>query len=629
MKRWRADPLSEGEQGDIEAKLQQSFSRRIFLSAALVFAGFLGLFVRMGYLQVLRYDYYRTRSQSNRMRLKAIVPERGTIFDRKGRALTENILRYRVIISPSQTVNVRETVDAVDEILPLLPEERERFFRLYKQTRRYESAVLKASISEQDYYRLAVQLYRLPGVSVEEYYERYYPYGELAAHVIGYTNRISEEDLETLNPDDYRGLQYIGRSGIEQQYEERLRGKPGYQQVETDANGNIVRLMREQPAVRGQDIYLSLDIELQAFIYRALGDYRGSSVMIDPQTGEVLAMVSKPGFDANLFARGISQRQYKRLQEDPHGPMYDRALKGRYPPGSVIKPFMSLAGYHYGVFTPYTRVNCPGYFRVPGPARRFHCWNRHGHGSVNADRAMAQSCDVYYYHLGYQLGIERIAEFASHFRLGIPTGIDMPDEGSGVVPTREWKQKRFKTQWYIGDTINCSIGQGFFTTTPLQLAYMTALIARDGSEFTPRLLRKVYDPESATAVELKAPLATGKVAVYEPGIWNTVRQDMMNVIHSTYGTARNISRGLTYRMAGKSGTVQVVSFKTERRVHAHELGAEEQDNAMFIAFAPADKPKLAISMVVERGGGGSSTAAPLVRQISDYYLQGMNHVADA
>ena len=441
MKRWRADPLSEGEQGDIEAKLQQSFSRRIFLSAALVFAGFLGLFVRMGYLQVLRYDYYRTRSQSNRMRLKAIVPERGTIFDRKGRALTENILRYRVIISPSQTVNVRETVDAVDEILPLLPEERERFFRLYKQTRRYESAVLKASISEQDYYRLAVQLYRLPGVSVEEYYERYYPYGELAAHVIGYTNRISEEDLETLNPDDYRGLQYIGRSGIEQQYEERLRGKPGYQQVETDANGNIVRLMREQPAVRGQDIYLSLDIELQAFIYHALGDYRGSSVMIDPQTGEVLAMVSKPGFDSNLFARGISQRQYKRLQEDPHGPMYDRALKGRYPPGSVIKPFMSLAGYHYGVFTPYTRVNCPGYFRVPGAARRFHCWNRHGHGSVNADRAMAQSCDVYYYHLGYQLGIERIAEFASHFRLGIPTGIDMPDEGSGVVPTREWKQK--------------------------------------------------------------------------------------------------------------------------------------------------------------------------------------------
>ena len=510
-----------------------------------------------------------------------------------------------------------------------MPEERERFFRLYKQTRRYESAVLKSSISEQDYYRLAVQLYRLPGVSVEEYYERYYPYGELAAHVIGYTNRISEEDLETLNPDDYRGLQYIGRSGIEQQYEERLRGKPGYQQVETEANGNIVRLMREQPAVRGQDIYLSLDIELQAFIYHALGDYRGSSVMIDPQTGEVLAMVSKPGFDANLFARGISQRQYKRLQEDPHGPMYDRALKGRYPPGSVIKPFMSLAGYHYGVFTPYTRVNCPGYFRVPGAARRFHCWNRHGHGSVNADRAMAQSCDVYYYHLGYQLGIERIAEFASHFRLGIPTGIDMPDEGSGVVPTREWKQKRFKTQWYIGDTINCSIGQGFFTTTPLQLAYMTALIARDGSEFTPRLLRKVYDPESATAVELKAPLATGKVAVYEPGIWNTVRQDMMNVIHSTYGTARNISRGLTYRMAGKSGTVQVVSFKTERRVHAHELGAEEQDNAMFIAFAPADKPRLAISMVVERGGGGSSTAAPLVRQISDYYLQGMNHVADA
>ena len=595
MKRWRADPLSEGEQGDIEAKLQQSFSRRIFLSAALVFAGFFGLFVRMGYLQVLRYDYYRTRSQSNRMRLKAIVPERGTIYDRKGRALTENILRYRVIISPSQTVNVRETVDAVDEILPLLPEERERFFRLYKQTRRYESAVLKASISEQDYYRLAVQLYRLPGVSVEEYYERYYPYGELAAHVIGYTNRISEEDLETLNPDDYRGLQYIGRSGIEQQYEERLRGKPGYQQVETDANGNIVRLMHEQPAVRGQDIYLSLDIELQAFIYRALGDYRGSSVLIDPQTGEVLAMVSKPGFDANLFARGISQRQYKRLLEDPHGPMYDRALKGR----------------------------------VPGAARRFHCWNRHGHGSVNADRAMAQSCDVYYYHLGYQLGIERIAEFASHFRLGIPTGIDMPDEGSGVVPTREWKMKRFKTQWYIGDTINCSIGQGFFTTTPLQLAYMTALIARDGSEFTPRLLRKIYDPESASHIAPPVPLDTGKVAVYEPGIWNTVRQDMVNVIHSAYGTARNISRGLTYRMAGKSGTVQVVSFKTERRVHAHELGAEEQDNAMFIAFAPADKPRLAISMVVERGGGGSSTAAPLVRQISDYYLQGMNHVADA
>ena len=620
MRKMPGDALSGQHDSDMEAALRGSFTRRVLLSAGLVFAGLITLFARMFYLQVERHDFYRTRSQSNRVRIRALVPERGQILDRNGLALTENILRYRVVVSPAQLGDVDEALDEFARILPLTDTEREEFKKRLRQTRRYEMAVLKEGIDEQSYYQLSVMLYRLPGFEIEPYHERYYPYGILTSHVLGYTNRINDKDLETLDANDYHGLQTIGRAGIERQYEARLRGKPGYQQVEIDANGNMVRLLEEMPARRGQDIYLSLDAELQRFVYEAMEQYRGSCVVIEPETGEVLALVSKPGFDANLFTRGISRRQYQRLLDDPHGPLYDRALKGRYPPGSVIKPVYSLAAYHYGLFNTQTTVNCPGHYTVDGQGgRRFHCWNRRGHGRMNADHAIAESCDVYFYQLGYRLGIERMSEYGAHFSMGRKTGIDMPEEGSGIMPTRTWKEERFKRPWYIGDTINASIGQGFVTMTPIQLAYMTTLIARDGRPFTPRLLRRVFDPTTESFLQPVAEAAVSPLDVHHPESWASVRRAMENVIHSAYGTGRKVAPK-DYRMAGKSGTAQVISFQNGRRIAHEDMAEEHRDNAMFVAFAPAEQPKLAVAMVVERGGGGSSTAWPMVRKICDYYL---------
>lgn len=624
MKFDKLDPIDKREQADFDTYLRLSFTRRVLFAAIVVLAGMLGLFARMFYLQVRQYDYYRTRSQSNRVRMKPLIPERGIIYDANGIALTENILRYQVVVNPSQTENLTEVLDEIEKILPFTEEERADFLKRYKATRRYENVVLKDSITEEENYCLSVQLYRLPGVEIEPYYERYYPHGVITAHVLGYTNRINEKDLQNIREEDYRGIQFIGRSGIERQYEAQLRGKPGYQQVETDANGNLVRLLNEVPAQRGQDIYLALDLNLQRFIYEIIGDYRGSSVVINPENGEVLAMVSKPGFDINLFTRGISQRQYQNLLDDPHGPLYDRALKGRYPPGSVIKPMIMLAGMHYGAVNSGTHVHCSGAYRIPdskGTGRPFHCWKRTGHGSVNAQIAVAQSCDTYFYSLGYHLGIDKMADYCHYFNIGKITGIDLPHEDAGIMPTREWKEKRFKTNWYIGDTINASIGQGFMTTTPLQLAYMTALIARNGKSFTPHLLKRIYDPETMTFLP-EVDYEGMTVSIYHSDHWRQAKQAMESVIHSSIGTGNGISKGLKYRMAGKSGTVQVISFKTDKRIPGHQLAKEHQDNAMFIAYAPADKPKIAVSIVVERGGGGSHTAAPMIREITDFYLLG-------
>lgn len=624
MKFEHADPLAERrEQADFDTYLKISFTRRVLLAAVAVLAGMGALLARMFFLQIRQYDYYRTRSQSNRVRIKPLMPERGTIFDRNGIALTENILRYRVVVNPSQTDNLNALLESACKILPLSEAERNAFIQRYRATRRYETAVLKDSITEDEHDSLAVQLYKLPGLSIEPYYERYYPHGVLCAHLVGYTNRINEKDLERIKPDDYRGIDFIGRSGIESQYEDRLRGKPGYQQVETDANGNLVRLLNEVPAERGQDIYLSLDLKLQRFIYNLLGNYHGSSVVINPETGEVLAMVSKPGYDTNLFTRGITQRQYQNLLDDPNGPLYDRALKGRYPPGSVVKPMMYLAGLHYGAVQPETRVQCTGAWHVPESknGRPFHCWKRSGHGPMNGDSAITQSCDIYFYTLGYRLGIDKMNAYCSYFSIGKPTGIDLPDEDSGLMPSREWKEKKYKTNWYIGDTVNTSIGQGFLTTTPLQLAYMTALIARNGKSFTPHLLRRIYDPVKASFADA-FPAEGSTISVYASDAWELAKRAMEHVVHSPNGTGHGISAGLRYRMAGKSGTVQVISFKTNKRIPGSQLAKEHQDNAMFVAYAPVQAPKIAVSMVVERGGGGSHTAAPLVRKITDFYLLG-------
>lgn len=620
------EPLSEsGDNRDLKTLIRRSFTRRVLFGAALVLGGTAGLLARMFHLQVKRHAYYSTRSQNNRIRIKPLVPERGTIYDARGVALTENILRYRVMVSPSLTRDLDHLLDRIDTVLPLSARERAAFHQRYRESRRYENVILKDSIGEDEYYRLSVRLYEFPGVEIEPYYQRYYPYGALTAHVIGYTNRIGAKDLPEIDPDAYHGIHFIGRSGIERQYEALLRGKSGFQQVETDANGYQVRLLREVPAQRGQDIYLSLDLALQRFIYEAFAEYRGACVVIDPRDGGVLAMVSRPSFDTNLFANGISRRHYRNLLEDPHGPLYDRALSGRYPPGSVIKPAMLLAGMHYRLVDPDTTVDCPGFYTIPDSKseRRFHCWKRSGHGRLSARQAVAQSCDVYFYSLGYRLGIDRIGAYLDGLGIGRRTGIDLPGEDVAVLPGRRWKKKKYHANWYIGDTVNISIGQGYLTTTPLQLACLVGLIARDGKTFTPRLLAYGYDPQTMRFVPT-VPVPGARVASYDARQWRLARAAMEDAIHTPQGTGYGIiGKGLRYRMAGKSGTVQVISFKSDERVAVHEMASEHRDNAMFIAYAPAQMPRLALSVVVERGGG-SHIAALMVRRISDFYLSRYN-----
>lgn len=622
---WSDDPLKDKADNDGE-HLQRSFARRAMLLAGITLAGMAGLFGRLFYLQVERHEHYRTRSQSNRVRIKPLVPERGTIYDRHGRALTENILRHQVVVNPWQVQDLDALLVQLGTILPLSDEEISDFRHRYQRSRRYEFVVLKDSVNEAEHYQLAAMLYRFPGVAIEPTHERYYPYGSLLSHVLGYTNRINQKDLETLNPDDYHGLDSMGRAGIERQYEDALRGKPGFRQLEADVNGNLVRLLSEKSAVRGQDIYLTLDVDLQQRISEVMGDHRGACVVLDPNNGEVLAMVSRPSYDANLFVRGITQRQYDRLLNHEYSPLYHRAVKGRYAPGSVIKPMMAMAGLHYGLYSPQSRVNCSGYYRIPDSStkRRFHCWQRSGHGSLDMEHAIAESCDIYFYSLGYKLGVDRIHDYAQHFSLGHKTGIDLPDESSGILPSRAWKLKQHGSQWYIGDTINISIGQGFLTTTPLQLAQMTAIIANDGIVYKPHLLRQYYDPQSAS-FRTPQTVPGQHIPVYDAAAWRAAKHAMSSVMNSRYGTARRVGQGLDFTMAGKSGTVQVISFQDNRRILAKDLADEHQDNAMFIAFAPLDKPKVAVSMVIERGGGGSSVAAPLVAQIIDSYLHGESH----
>lgn len=618
------DPIHKQEGQDAAERKQRQFGRRIYLLLLAVVLGFMVLIWRVFVLQIRKYDWYRTRALSNRVRILAVTPVRGTIFDRHGVALTENILRRRVVVYPFQVVDKQKLLSDFAEILPLSAEEISRFEARYRASRRYEAVVLKESIDEQAYYRLSARLFRLPAVVIEPFYERYYPFGSLFSHVLGYINRISGEDLDKLDKDAYQGLSVIGRAGIERQYEARLRGRAGYEQVETDANGNVVRLLQSIPALRGQDIYLTLDAKLQRFIDTAMGELRGSCVAIAPETGEVLAMVSKPSYDANLFVRGISQRHYQRLLSDAHSPLFDRALKGRYAPGSVIKPMMSLAGRYYGVSDGKLSVECRGYYRPPDAQseRRFHCWHRQGHGVLQEKQAIAQSCDVYYYQLGYRLGIDRLQTFASAFGFGAQTGIDLPNEEAGVLPSKTWKMKRFSRPWYIGDTINASIGQGFWATTPLQLACMTAILARDGMPFTPYLLQAVFEPELGKKRAVSPTQPIEKLSIYQQEDWQAIKQAMIEVAHGKKGSAKAAFAGTPYQVAGKSGTVQVVSFQSNQRVKQEELAKELRDNAMFIAFAPADKPKIALAMVLERAGGGSSVAAPIVRQICDYFLRG-------
>lgn len=599
--------------------------RRLFFSRVVVLVVFIVLLfgiliVRLSHLQIVNYSHFTTLSQNNRVRLEALPPPRGLIYDRNGVILAENRPAYQLEITLEQVEDLQETLERLGRIVTLENSEIERFRRLLRRKRPFQAVPLKLNLSDEEVANFAVDRHRFPGVDIQARLARHYPMGEEMAHVVGYVGRIDERELARIDTRNYSGTSHIGKIGVERYYEDVLHGQVGYQRVEVNAQGRMLRILERQPPVAGRDIVLSLDVRLQAAARQALNGYTGAIVAMDPRTGEVLAMVSMPSFDPNLFVHGIPASIYNQLRDHRRQPLFNRALTGQYPPGSTLKPVVGLAGLEHNVITASRTMFAAGYYQLPGHDRRYRDWRRHGHGWVNLDKAIAQSSDVYFYDLGYRLGIDRMSEFLGLFGLGRVTGIDSTGERAGILPSREWKQGALGTVWYPGETIIAAIGQGYMLTTPLQLASVASTLAMRGIRIRPHLLRGVINPDSEE-LELVSPEYLSPVRVSHPQYWDQVLDPMVHVVHQPNGTAYNSTgRTAAYIIAGKTGTSQVFGLGQDEEYDESRIAKHLRDHALFIAYAPAEDPRIAIAVIVENGGSGSRTAAPIARMVMDHFL---------
>ncbi|MDI5934105.1 penicillin-binding protein 2 [Halomonas kalidii] len=609
--RERRDTLKNPEQ---ELRI---FRVRSLLAVLLVFVMTGLLMGRLVYLQVVQHEVYSTRSEKNRVRVEPLPPTRGLIYDRNGALLAENRPTYNLTL-------VRERVDDLDATLALLvrllelPDEEAEAFRVRSRQRQrpFQPALLMSDLDEDQIARLAVNRHRLPGVEVEAQLLRYYPDAEIMAHALGYVGRINAEELATLDTGRYAGTHFIGKTGVERFYEEALHGQAGLRKVETNARGRVLRELGRTDPVPGQNLTLTLDKELQRLAYELLDGRRGSIVAIAPATGEILAMVSVPGFDSNQFVTGIDVASYRALQEDIDLPLFNRAIRGQYPPGSTIKPFLALAGLVEGEITPDKTIFDPGYYQLPNDSRRYRNWLRWGHGRVDMERSIAVSNNTYYYSLAHDMGIDRLHDNMSAFGFGQRVAHDVFGESTALMPSRDWKRGRFNQPWYPGETLSVGIGQGYWQVTPLQLATATAVLANRGQWVKPRLARRIGEEE----VPRELPETPPDITLATDGWWDKVFSGMEKVLSGSEGTARRTGVGLEYRMGGKSGTAQVFSLGQDQRYDADELAERLRDHALFMAFAPLDEPQIAVSVIVENAGGGSTHAAHLARAMTDAWL---------
>ncbi len=590
------------------------FGARMMVSAFIVLLLMGVLVYRYFDLQIHQYEKYRTESDRNRVQLQPIAPKRGIIFDRNGVVLADNAPSYSLTITKERVANLDATLALLRTLLPIDDDDVDKFNERFEDRHPYQSVPLRFRLTEEEIAILAINRYRLPGVEVEAEFVRSYPHSALFAHALGYVGRISEKELKTLDPTNYSGTHYVGKIGVERFYEAQLHGQVGYQNVETNARGRVLRILERNEPVSGNNIKLFLDAQLQQIARAALGENRGAVVALDPRTGGVLVLVSAPDFDANLFVTGISGTAYKELRDSPDMPLFNRSLQGTYPPGSTMKPFFALAGLAYGVVTPDTRVFDPGWYQLPNDERFYRDWRKEGHGSVDIKQAIAQSCDVYFYDLAHKLTIDRLHDFTAQFGFGAPAGIDNTHENGGILPSREWKRKAKKTAWFPGETLSAGIGQGYMSATPLQLAVATAAIASRGVRYEPRLVQSIDDQPLPTAA-----VQTIKLA---PELWDIVIDGMQEVVHGERGTAKVMGKTLTYHMAGKTGTAQVVGYAQGIKYDASQVAIRQRDHALFIAFAPVENPQIAIAVLVENGEHGASAAAPIARKVIDAYLLG-------
>ncbi|MDV6344281.1 penicillin-binding protein 2 [Nitrosomonas sp. Is37] len=599
------------------------FHIRLAIAAGFVVLLFCLLLARFFYLQVLRSEHYTTLAEANRISIMPLVPNRGLIFDRNGEILAQNHTTYALEIVPNQVPNLESTIDELATVIEISPEDRRRFNKLRRESTRFRSLPIRTRLSDVEVASFAVNRYRFPGMEIKARLLRHYPHAELLSHVIGYIGRISDKDLEQLESnnelENYRGSLHIGRIGIEQSYEKELHGITGFEQVETDAAGRLVRTLSHTPPVAGNDLILSLDLKLQQAAERAFGDYRGALVAMDPRNGEILAFVSKPGFDPNLFIDGIDHVNWRLLNESIDKPLNNRALRGIYPPGSTFKPFMALAGLELGKRTADYSINDPGYFSLPGSSHRFRDWRPGGHGRVNLHKSLVISCDTYYYTLANDLGINNIFSFIGQFGFGRKTEIDIPGEVTGLLPSPDWKKKRFNQNWFPGDTISVGIGQGYNLATPAQLTFATMLLANNGVAYRPHFVKQTQDNETGRLYENK--LSQMYTLNLKKENLIRVRNALVDVTRPG-GTAARAGANAAYTFAGKTGTSQVINIKQGERYVASKIQERHRDHALFIAYAPAEDPKIALTILVENGGSGGSTAAPIARQVLDYFFLG-------
>jgi penicillin-binding protein 2 len=595
--------------------------RRIYIAAALILVFILFIFLRLFYLEVVQHEHYITLSKNNRIKVLPIPPIRGLIYSRDEVLLAENQPAFSLEIVPERVGNLDQVISQLARIISIQGEDKRRFYKLVKERRPYDSVPLRYNLDENEVASFSVNKHRFPGVDVAARLYRRYPLQDLTAHVVGYVGRIDEDDLAQVDQSDYLGTTHIGKLGIEKAYEAILHGHVGHQQVEINAQGRIVR--RDLPGSAspepGKNIYLTLDVSLQKVAAEALQGRRGAIVAIDPNNGDVLALVSSPAYDPNLFVNGIDVKSYNELLRSSDTPLVNRVLQGKYPPGSTIKPFLATAALYYGTRTPDDETWCPGWYTLKGSDHLYRDWKKGGHGHVNLQYAIMQSCDVYFYSLANDLGINHLHDGLSDFGFGERTGIDIGGESAGLVPSVEWKRKTYHQPWYAGETLIAGIGQGMLLATPMQLVTAVAALANHGRVIPPQLAYAQKDIITG-AVSILNHKPSRRVGMYNPSYWKIITDAMVAVVHGEFGTARRSGLNAPYRFAGKTGTAQVIGV-AQNEVYKKENTPEElQDHALFIAFAPAEAPQIAVAIIVENGGSGSGSAAPIARLLFDHFL---------
>lgn len=607
---------------------QQIFVQRSIIAGVLIAVMTAALIARLAWLQISRNEYYTELSQGNRVRIEPLPAARGIVYDRNGTILAENRPAYQLELVREEVPDLEDTLKRLVATGLIAADELDSTRRAIRSRRAFDSVPVRLRLSEEEIARFAVRRFEFPGVDIRTRLARYYPHGEIAVHALGHVGAISEKDLERIDRAQYSGTATIGKLGIELAYEDELHGRNGSREILVNARGRSVEKqgaltpqLKTVSALPGTDLILSLDFPVQKVAEEAVWDQRAAIVAIDPQNGDVIALASRPAFDANLFARGLTGPEFRSLNENIDRPLFNRALRGVYPPGSTIKPLVALAGLTYGVATPATSRYCRGWFSLPGSRHRFRDWKPQGHGTLAMVQAIAQSCDVYFYALADEIGPTRLAEFLGHFGLGAATGIDVGGEKSGLLPSPEWKRKAYRKPadqvWFPGETVIFGIGQGFMLTTPMQLAHMTAIVGSRGKNYQPRLVTALRDPMTGTRTPIP-PKLIGDVQVAKPEDWQVAIDGMIAVTHG--GTASRSAAGAPYTIAGKTGTAQVFTVAQNEKYDEKTINERLRDHAWFVAFAPAEDPKIAVAVLVENGRSGSGTAAPIARKVLDAYL---------